>query len=79
MNKFIFDMGNYKRIAIGIILMIAAFPSLAVTINTDTTITASDVSYDNQDIIVDAATLTIDGSHTFLDFQLINGAVLTHS
>ncbi len=44
-----------------------------------TTISASNSSYDNQDLIINGTVLTIDGSHQFNSVQLINGAVLTHS
>ena len=45
----------------------------------NTTISASDFSHDGQDIIVNNATLLIDGTHQFNSVQLINSAILTHS
>lgn len=44
-----------------------------------TTISATNSNYENQDLIVNGTTLTIDGSHQFSSVQLINGAILTHS
>ncbi len=44
-----------------------------------TTISATNSSYEHQDLIVNGTTLTIDGSHQFSSIQLINGAILTHS
>ncbi|VAW36274.1 hypothetical protein MNBD_GAMMA01-1483, partial [hydrothermal vent metagenome] len=61
------------------LLLFAVSSANAVTINVDTTISASDASYDNQDLTIDAAVLTIDGIHTFLNVQLINGATITHT
>ena len=58
----------------------------SVTFTQSTAISATNSSYDGQDLIVDGQNqiftnviLTIDGSHQFNSVQLINGAVLTHS
>ncbi|HEC13222.1 MAG TPA: hypothetical protein ENI80_08250, partial [Acidiferrobacteraceae bacterium] len=51
----------------------------AVEFTTPTTIGANDTTYDGQTITVNGTTLTIDGAHTFVDVNLINGAVLTQS
>lgn len=50
----------------------------AVTIDTNTAVLAGDGSLEGQEVVVDAATLTLGGAHTFASLQLINGAVLTH-
>lgn len=42
-------------------------------------IAAGDTTYDNQDICVIGATLTIDGPHTFNTVHLIDSAAVTHS
>ena len=47
-------------------------------INTDTTIVTGDTSLDNRNIRVNGATITISGSHTFHNIELLNGAMLTH-
>ena len=56
-----------------------SIPPVVSTFSVDTTISATDTSYDNQDIVVNGATLTIDGPHVFSNLTLINSAVLTHS
>ena len=53
--------------------------SRAVTFTGNVTIAEGDTTYDGQDIIVDGATATINGAHSFTSLSLINGAVLTHS
>lgn len=51
----------------------------SIEITQPVTISATNASYDNQDLVINGSTLTIDGSHQFNSVQLINGAVLTHS
>lgn len=41
-------------------------------------ITAADTSFDNKNLRVNATTLTIEGSHSFKNIELLNGAVLNH-
>ncbi|MCZ7641314.1 MAG: hypothetical protein M5U12_37820 [Verrucomicrobia bacterium] len=50
----------------------------AVTITTDRTVGAGDTSLENQAVVVDRATLTLAGPHTFTSLELRNGATLTH-
>ena len=50
-----------------------------IVISQDTTISANDFSYDNESIVIDGCTVTIDGSHNFQSLTLRNNAVLTHS
>ena len=50
-----------------------------VVISSNTTISASDKSYDTLSITVDACTLTINGAHPFEKLSLVNGATITHS
>ena len=52
---------------------------LAATFTTAVTISESDTTYDGQDIVVNGATLTVNGAHSFASLLLTNGAVLTHS
>ncbi|MDH5613291.1 MAG: PKD domain-containing protein [Gammaproteobacteria bacterium] len=59
--------------------MAAMNNAYSITLTQPTTISATNSSYDGQDLIVNSITLTIDGSHQFNSVQLINGAVLTHS
>ena len=47
-------------------------------IATDTVIGPDDTTYDDRDICVQGATLTVSGSHVFNSVQLVDGAVLTH-
>ncbi len=49
------------------------------TFSSAASIAANDSSYDNQAITVDGCTLTVDGTHSFTQINLINNAVLTHS
>jgi len=76
---------RHKQIKIWSIF-IACIASLAV-VNTvysieltqSISISATNSSYDGQDLIVNGSILTIDGTHQFNSVQLINNAVLTHS
>ena len=52
---------------------------LAATFTTPVTISESDTTYDGQDIVVNGATLTVNGAHSFASLLLTNAAVLTHS
>jgi len=56
---------------------VAASPVVAISSNT--TINASNTSYDSLPITVDACTVTINGAHQFDSLSLINGAKITHS
>jgi hypothetical protein len=51
--------------------------TLAAAITSDTTIEFNDLSYEGADIIVTNCTLTVEGSHTFANLQLLSGAKLT--
>jgi len=51
----------------------------AVTFTSNTHITDGNTNYNGQAIVVDACTLTVDGTHPFSSISVINGAVLTHS
>ncbi|MCC6127574.1 MAG: Ig-like domain-containing protein, partial [Pirellulales bacterium] len=44
-----------------------------------TLINAANTTYEGQDLCIDGATVTIDGSHNFASLQLIRAGVLTHS
>ncbi|MFC3149440.1 Ig-like domain-containing protein [Litoribrevibacter euphylliae] len=49
-----------------------------ITISESTTILAQDDSYDGSDLIIDGATLTIQGEHNFNSLSLINSSVIKH-
>jgi len=51
----------------------------AVTFTADTTIDASDLTYESQDIVVQGVTLTVNGSHQFASISLRQKGTLTHS
>ena len=51
--------------------------ALATTFTTPTTISVSDTTYDNQDVIVDGTTVTILGSHIFSNFIVRNSGIVT--
>ncbi|MFH1745534.1 MAG: immunoglobulin domain-containing protein [Planctomycetota bacterium] len=65
-------------ISTGLLLLMTA-PALAVTFTENTYIGPTDTTYDNDDIIVDGCTLTVDGAHPFNSLQIINGGIVTHS
>lgn len=56
-----------------------AVPAPAATFTTNALITEADASFDGKDIVVNAATLTVDGRHSFNSLLLTNGAVHTRS
>ncbi len=63
-----------------VLLLCTTGPVLAqVTFTTDTHIPTDDDQYDNQDLVVDGCTVTIDGAHAFASLELTNAGVLTHS
>ncbi|TSC56833.1 MAG: hypothetical protein Greene101420_87, partial [Parcubacteria group bacterium Greene1014_20] len=52
----------------------------ATTFTVNTSISAANTTFDNDDITCDGAiTLTIDGAHPFNSLSLINGCTLTHT
>lgn len=56
-----------------------ALANASITFTTDTQIGVGDATYDNQELVVNNCTLTLDGAHRFTSLQLSGGAVLTHS
>ncbi len=48
-------------------------------ITTDTHISAADTSYEHTALVIDGATVTLDGHHSLASLHLANEAVLTHS
>ncbi|MBE0540564.1 MAG: Ig-like domain-containing protein, partial [Verrucomicrobia bacterium] len=62
-------------------MTLAAWPGRSQTVTFTNAVTISDTNttYDGQDIVVDGATVTINGWHSFNSVLLTNGAVLTHS
>lgn len=63
-----------------VLALLASLPVAhgAVTITSDRVVGVGDLSLDGQVVVVDQATLTLAGPHTFANLQLVNGAVLTH-
>ena len=53
-------------------------PALTI-FTTDTSIGTANTTYEGQQIVVDACTLTVDGPHAFANVLVRNGGVLTHS
>jgi len=51
----------------------------AVTFTHDTVINLGDTTYDGQDIVIQACTVTVNGAHAFKGVQVTGGGVLTHS
>jgi hypothetical protein len=51
----------------------------AVTFTTNTLISFNDSTYDGQDIVVSNCTVTVDGTHSFLNVHVLSGGILTHS
>ena len=66
-------------VCFGLSLFSLAEAGAAVIFTADTQIDAGNTSYDNQDIIVDGCTLTVNGQHSFGNLSLINSGKLTHS
>ena len=62
-------------------LLMAAVPTVAdpVVFTSNAYVGPENDTYDNQDVVVDGCTVTIDGPHAFVSLTLINGAVVTHS
>jgi hypothetical protein len=60
-------------------LCAVASPAHAVVFITDTTILAGDSTYDGQEIVVDGATLTIGGAHSFAALTVSVGGIVTHA
>ncbi|MBI2359071.1 MAG: RHS repeat protein, partial [Deltaproteobacteria bacterium] len=56
-----------------------AVAGTVVAINTDTLIGENNFQFEGRTLQVNAKTLTVNGSHTFANLILANGAVLTHS
>ncbi len=50
----------------------------ANVITANTTIADGDTSLDGSSVVVEAGTLTVEGSHTFRDLVVLNGADVTH-
>lgn len=50
-----------------------------MVLTNDTAISATDQTYEGQDLVVSNAVLTVDGPHTFNGLRLAAGATLTHS
>jgi hypothetical protein len=59
-------------------LLLGAARSQGITFTTNTTIIEGDITYNGQDVIVDGATVTINGAHSFNSVLLTNNAVLAH-
>ena len=59
-------------VALALWLAVVGFAPLAraVTFTTNVTISEGDTTYDGQDIIVDGATATINGAHSFTSLSL---------
>ena len=51
-------------------------PAPAAVFTTNAVISESNTNYDGQDIVIDAATVAIDGPHAFHSLVLTNGAML---
>ncbi len=49
------------------------------TMNSPTTIGEGDTAFDNKNLRITGATVTVNGPHSFKNVELLNGAVLTHS
>ena len=50
-----------------------------IVVSVPTIIGAADTQFDNQSLIIDGTTVTIDGSHSFVNLTLRDGAVVTQS
>src|SRR5579862_4771877 len=50
----------------------------AITFTNNTLIDTSDLTYEGQDVVINACTVTANGRHAFNSVSLLNAAVLTH-
>ncbi|MFV1968516.1 MAG: hypothetical protein ACC628_24095 [Pirellulaceae bacterium] len=51
----------------------------SVTLSTDLTISETEFTYDGEDLLIDGATVAIDGPHSFNSIHVVNGGKVTHS
>ncbi len=56
----------------------ATAETMDVLFTTNAVISATHTNYEGLRLLVNAATVTVDGAHSFSNLHLINGAVLTH-
>ncbi|MGH8543568.1 MAG: hypothetical protein ACREX3_08045, partial [Gammaproteobacteria bacterium] len=72
-----YDLAN--RLVSSIATTETAVSGTTVQINTDTTIGGNNFQFEGRTLQVNGRALTVDGSHTFANLILVNGAVLTHN
>ena len=60
-------------------LLLFAQAASAITFTQNTTISATDTTYDGQDVVISGATVTIDGAHTFNTLTITANGVVTTS
>ncbi|MBL1271163.1 MAG: hypothetical protein COB25_001815, partial [Oceanospirillales bacterium] len=72
-------VNHFIQGVVAIVLWCCFSLASAEVITQNRTVEADDLSLDNQGVVVDGATLTINGTHRFASLELKNGATLTHS
>ena len=70
---------HYGHLPLVTLVVLAPFASMAdpVIITNDTTIIAEDMTYEHATLMVNAATLTVEGEHSFGPLSITNAGVLT--
>lgn len=66
-------------IRFALLLCLTAQHCWSTVFTTNAVISETNFAYDGQDIVIDGATVAIDGLHAFNSLLLTNGAVLTRS
>jgi len=72
-------IGGLLRTCCHVSLVLGWVCSHGAVLTEDTIIAENDATYDGQNLIIDGATVTINGLHSFISLHLTNGAVLTHA
>jgi hypothetical protein len=72
-------LSNVASVLLACFVLFTNASALGVTFSEDTYIGPGDATYDNEDIVVDGCTLTVDGTHPFNSLLVINNGVVTHS
>jgi len=72
-------MNCQTKVSILVLNLFIVCVGQAITFTEDMQIAPDDYTHDESDITVDGCTLTIDGAHSFSNFEIINGGVATHS
>src|SRR5689334_18204938 len=65
-------------VVIELLVVFKGIRAFGVTFTNDTLISATDFTYEGQDIVVSNCVLTLDGPHSFLGLRVSTGGMVTH-